>query len=534
MVNSKITAKPVQLALKIKQFRDISVERNPRGTDFFTGLFIVLIGLMFFTGVALYGYFRVEQNWEGTFAGIWTIWGSMVLYSIIRYRQQLVTLFFLIVFFVFLLGRPLVRLVKGTAWWIGGVPGVEFSSKLLFLGLVFLASGALIAELLSVNEWSSRSRRYGSEKNEPFVVRMEKLRDTDPRIRSFAQVAFVVFVVAALAAFYLSLEKYSFMQGKTYTDYYLYFDSTAPLPVRTLATFYEYAMAAYLITMPRKRAAYAVLIVNIAIYLPLLVIGLRGSFVLAGIFAVFYVVYRHRYPGKDKWLGKAEKSGLLFGLPVLAILLNMINYLRSQQVSSLSLGGQLVDFVDKQGVSFDVLARGYYASHKLEPYDRSFVFGPFIEFFTHTSYGKLLFPQPASTGESFHQTALERHGSANALSFFEHPNYFGGEGYGSSYLLELYFDYRWVGVVIGSLLLGVLLAVLPKLIDRGGIIGIIGLVSVLYILWIPRGNALDWVMFVFTIQFWACVATIFIIASSYRRSRPYIATAVSADKNKNS
>ena len=110
--------------------------------------------------------------------------------------------------------------------------------------------------------------------------------------------------------------------------------------------------------------------------------------------------------------------------------------------------------------------------------------------------------------------------------FFQHQNYLGGEGYGSSYLLELFVDYSWLGVICGSLILGVVLAAMPRMFDRGGISGLVALCSLESIFWIPRDSALGWLTFIVSIQFWLLVAIVYLLAEVLSSRRPYLTSSL--------
>lgn len=475
-----------------------------------------------------------KVNWETSFRAISVIWLTLVIYCCARWREQIATLFFLFAFFIFLLGRPMVRIAQGKKWWIGGVPPVEFSLWILFFGLISLVVGAILFALFTRQQASDTFSRFTFIRNRFIsgnrVEWLEKHRDSNPNLRALSAVSLAIFITCWLASAYLGYEKLAFIVGKSYTDYFLYFKESAPLPVRTLATFTEFAMCIYLVTMPRKRSAYLVLGSNILLNIPTLVVGLRGRFMLSVVFATLYFFLRTRHQSKDVWIGRFEKRGLIFGIPLAIILLNSINYIRSQKVNlSANFFEDIFDFFDKQGISFEVLSHGYYAAHKSAFFNNNYTFGPFIDFLTRESYGRLFSGLPPLPGNNSQEMATESHSFAHALSFFQHGNYLRGEGYGSSYLLELFADYSWLGVVCGSLILGVVLAAMPRMFDRGGISGLLALFSLGYIFWIPRDSALGWLTFVVSLQFWLLVGIVYFLSGVLTATRPYFSLRVNSD-----
>lgn len=468
-----------------------------------------------------------KVEWLESLKAIWVLWAALVAYCCIRWREQIVTLFFLFTFFLFLLGRPFVRSLEGKKWWIGGVPATEFVLFLLFVALVSLGIGVVVfGTFIRFRSKSYSAPIISARRN--FAIShqvhwFEEHRESNIRLKALSSVSLVVFVVSWLASAYLGYEKLAFMVGRSYTEYFLYFRETAPLVVRTLATFTEYALCMYLLTMPRKKSAYVVLTAYIALNIPTLIIGLRGRFIFSVIFAVIYFFLRARHESRDHWVGKFEKSALILGIPLAMFALNAVNYIRSGKVNLAgNFFGQISDFFDKQGVSFEVLSHGYYAVNKVIQFRNNYTFGPFVDFLTRDSYGRFfsgLEPLPGSNSQIM---ATQSHSFAHALSFFQHENYLGGEGYGSSYLLELFADYHWVGVVLGSFILALVLVAIPRLFDRGGIPGLIALCSLGSIFWMPRDSALGWLTFVVTIQFWLLVAIVYSASAIFSSARPYL------------
>lgn len=502
--------------------------RSSRSTIAIAALVIAFIASCTF----IFSWGKVD--WETSFPAIWTIWLALVIYCCVRWREQLVTLFFLFAFFLFLLGRPLVRIVQGKKWWIGGVPPVEFSLWILFFGLISLAAGAIIFALFTRQQASETFSRFTFIRNRLFsgnrVEWLENNRDSNLNLRALSAISLAIFASCWLASTYLGYEKLAFIVGKSYTDYFLYFKESAPLPVRTLATFTEYAMCIYLLTMPRKRNAYLILGSNILLNVPTLIVGLRGRFMFSVVFATLYFFLRARHPSKDVWIGRFEKRGLIFGIPLAIVLLNSINYIRSQKVNlTANFLEDVFDFFDKQGVSFEVLSHGYYAAYKTASFENNYTFGPFIDFLTRYSYGQVLSGFPPLPGNNSQEMATESHSFAHALSFFQHGNYLRGEGYGSSYLLELFADYGWLGVICGSLILGVILAAMPRMFDRGGISGLLALCSLGSIFWIPRDSALGWLTFVVSAQFWLLVVIVYFLSGILTATRPYLTLRVTSD-----
>ena len=109
--------------------------------------------------------------------------------------------------------------------------------------------------------------------------------------------------------------------------------------------------------------------------------------------------------------------------------------------------------------------------------------------------------------------ALEGFSYTHAMSFFAHPNYLGGEGYGSSYILELYADFGVGGIAVGSLLLSCALRALSCAMGRSWFWGTVALISSMSVFHMPRGTALEWISFLWATRFLLAVVLVMVGAA---------------------
>lgn len=66
------------------------------------------------------------------------------------------------------------------------------------------------------------------------------------------------------------------------------------------------------------------------------------------------------------------------------------------------------------------------------------------------------------------ESALYRNSFADSISYILSPSrYITGWGYGSSYIAELFKDFSCFGVIIGNFIIGIILALMPKLFKKG-------------------------------------------------------------------
>ena len=101
-------------------------------------------------------------------------------------------------------------------------------------------------------------------------------------------------------------------------------------------------------------------------------------------------------------------------------------------------------------------------------------------------------------------------------------DYLDGHGIGSSYILETYLDYGYLGIIVYSFILGCYLMIIPNLLKRIGLLSIFALCSIRYLYFVPRAEALSFVKFLFRINFWVSILVfimILIIVSVFNKKK---------------
>lgn len=76
--------------------------------------------------------------------------------------------------------------------------------------------------------------------------------------------------------------------------------------------------------------------------------------------------------------------------------------------------------------------------------------GAFISNITEGFIGQTFLGCEALGSTNSAKLALEGNSYSHTMSYFAHYNYLGGEGYGSSYILEWFADFGWGGIAVGS------------------------------------------------------------------------------------
>ena len=153
-------------------------------------------------------------------------------------------------------------------------------------------------------------------------------------------------------------------------------------------------------------------------------------------------------------------------IPLSVILLDVHNYVRENKEIKSSITESFVDFFYTQGVSYDVLNHGYFYMDTIRKMDKNYVIGPVIDYFSDNTIARKVFHMKGlGTGNNINK-ALNGHSFTHILSFLARSDYLDGHGYGSSYILELYCNYGFLGIALFSIICSILLIFLPETVGK--------------------------------------------------------------------
>ncbi len=287
--------------------------------------------------------------------------------------------------------------------------------------------------------------------------------------------------------------------------------------IRVISSIYEYMTILVLVMFPRKKETVIILGLYISSSIPSFLLGSRNEIVLKSIFAIVYYAFRnYYYANGEKWIKKYHKIMGLILVPIFIIGLGAYNYIRDDKaVENSSPINMFVDFFYKQGTTFDTICQGFENEKLLKNQKHviSYTFGDFIDYILHSTISQKIFKTDSlGTGNSI-KMATESNSMAHHLSYIVlGDTYLQGHGRGTSFLIELYMDFGIIGVIIYSIILGILLIVILKLCGNKKILIRYIAFTVLANIWtLPRYSATGFLSFIITPQFWIVIIMLYVI-----------------------
>ena len=456
--------------------------------------FLVCAGILHVLGTGIRNYNMMEF-------GNLCIYACIIVFCAADLCKRLILLLFSLILFVFLSCRPLIDCLTGTSWWEEyGQSDILFALRSVALSLLMLYLGAVLYV---------HAVRVHPEASTPRIPRLQAENCGSQNIsdkRALQITALCLYAVSMGCFLYGELDKLIFMQGRDYSEYYLSYDAAYPFWIRTAGYCMPYALCAFLATLPKKKQVFPVLALYLLSAVPSLMFGRRKQIVLNALFIFLYYAIRDSLKDEKRWLGRWETGVILTTLPAACIGLSAMNYLRD----GFSAGDPVVvnivvDLFHKQGVSFRTLCIGHAALPHLPGAARNFTFGPFIDQVLYGRIGLLLFGTDPLPAGNCADLAARSHKLGDPLAFAAHPGYLEGHGFGSSYLLELFADYGFIGIAVYSFLLGILLIYCMDAMKKDWFIRTLMLSLLTNLFYIPRAAATDWLVFLIQIHFWFVV-----------------------------
>lgn len=436
------------------------------------------------------------RNLSVLMIGSFLIWVGSVFFCLQNLKSRMILLGFDLAVFLFLIGQVTIDIVKGTIQWEKfGAEAAFFAVTAVGISVFCLYLGGILCEVFTRSPAQCPlSNACAPKGHHPETFRL---------------VALLLYLFCLGFSLLQSGEMLLYMHGRRYEEYYYNFQSVLPGFVYTFSCIAPCAMCIYLSTFPKKRSAFLCLLLYVLSNVPTLLIGMRNQIALSVIFAFLYYCLRDATGDREKWIGKIEKCLVLVGVPAMMVILTAAVFLRYGNAVLNNPLDAIAYLIYSQGGMFRNICRGYNTMPQIRAMvgsARFYTFGSIIDGFYRSRIGQLLFHTVPFPPGNNAVRALEGHSFGNIFSFFAHPYYLEGQGWGTSYLLETYYDFGWLGIVVFSLLLGFFLVWFLRGMRKNWLVKSILLTSLTQLFMLPRESSTGWLVFLTGVHFWFAVA----------------------------
>lgn len=410
-----------------------------------------------------------------------------------------------IAFFVFFIGRELLEIYFGVS------PDSNFPDKVnhhLYLSLELSLISVWLAYHITIFAYKSESK--DSKCIERYNTTLLQ------RICLFLFYLSVPFVV--LVNLYIALYVKTFGYYTYYTDFSAVLQANPLLyAVSKMEIVMDVSFCTFMATFPPKVKFKLPFIFYLMVLVISLGTGQRSTLILGLMLLFVFFAYMNNLFPAEKWMSKKHVYIFLLVLPVLAILGSFINLKRfSGDIKDFSPRQAFVDFFYDQGVTSYVVKRAYELEDQI-PKDQIYT----LEFLYSGLPARLLGNKVIHGNSEEH--AMHGNSFTHSLGYVVlGKSYLRGAGTGSSYIAELFFDFGYAGVILGSMLYGWLLSLFYKSTKTNNVlVRALSLIVLTRIIWACRASFSGFLSYLFSPITIFVLLFIFGVEMLYRNKRVF-------------
>lgn len=322
-------------------------------------------------------------------------------------------------------------------------------------------------------------------------------------------------------------DKVVFRFTHTLQAYYAGYVSSLPTLIVKLGDCFLISFMLFLATKPSKKRALFPIVIYVLLSLMTLLYGVRNVFVLNIMFLIIYGTTRN-LDNKEKWITrKMVNIGIVF-LPVSIILLQAFDAIRRNAGFSIDLLGELFswdlvkEFFISQSVSSKILPNAIINMDVLGGQPVPYTFGTLYTYLTQNMLVRFFTGQAAYTANSVEGAFQSGNlGSRLAYEMYE-ETYLTGTGMGGCFVADLYVDFSYIGIIIGTIILMMFINILSKgYFTASPYKDAFMFVGWRWILYTPRDSYFSWAMQAFSFMNIIYVIAVYLLVSEIARRKGY-------------
>ncbi|MBE5861848.1 MAG: O-antigen polysaccharide polymerase Wzy [Lachnospiraceae bacterium] len=377
---------------------------------------------------------------------VYLSWFTNIFYALKDVVQRFAFMLFNVAFFILLLGRTAFFMFSDRLNYNWGFENIYMDSVYATFVMMYISLTAMLLGFMITKENKSQTFSLSKNVNKSNVANPEKLNE-------YRKIAIWIYYLAMPFAYAIIFEKYTYISTHSYVNYYLEYKTNMPVFIVALSNMCTIAFCAYLATYPEKTKC-KLHIMSFAIMTGVsLLTGGRADFVKAFLLLLAYFFLREA-TGEEKWIDKKMVITMSIAVPLLVVGTVATATIRLGEAYSFeSIGDSFLSFFLSNGVSAKVVAFSvelketvtgvkFYSLYSITDLFRNNKLIQFIHPFQIYYSGTV-------------EKALQSNSYASFVSFSKiYDAYFRGNGLGTSYLAELYMDFGYIGVALGSILIG--------------------------------------------------------------------------------
>lgn len=424
----------------------------------------------------------VWVNCDYLYAILLFTWINMMFYSINKLTQRILLFCFGIAFFTFLIGRD----------------GMEYffnhESETLFTKEV--NHHAYLSMLLGlIGVWISFAL-YNHGNSCPGGLHLDHRKAIFYHyIRRYSLLCFyIVYPLAMSVNIVIAYFVIKYGYAAKFTDLRALIEASPVFYVFTkIELLLPTAFCIYMATLPCKKKFLKITKPYFVYLLFTLGTGGRGDFILGILLIIVFMAFMQQTQPNIIWIDKRKlKYGILF-VPIIAIGSSFINVIRfGGDADDISITEGFSNFFYDQGVTSNAVKRAYQYEDYIPKQKDYYSFE-----FLHTGIVARLLGNKVYQGNTIDH-ATKGGSFTHALGYTVMSNgYLAGRGTGTSYIAELFYDFGYIGILLGSCIYGYIFSLANNFRKSGIFIRALVFIILTKILWAPRGGYSGFLSFIF-------------------------------------
>lgn len=308
------------------------------------------------------------------------------------------------------------------------------------------------------------------------------------RWKSIGRISWLIFCISGLLFTFSQVHKTIHVLNNGYLAYYTSYSAPIPFIFGFAATTFSFSFMLYLTSRPSKRDVWKASAIYLIVQFLSFGYGQRNPGMIAVLIILFYLSIREIESGRSgKWFSKKLTLSLILSLPFVLSFLYIFSFQRVDRTyETTSIADAAVGLLEQQSGSARVVALGFEYKDVLREYG-SYLFTPLMDIFTKSPFFRFAFADPEAMGRTA-ESAINSGVFGQALTYAVSPaTYAAGGGLGSSYIAELYQDFGYSGVFLGSVIFGVILS-LSRIVFGRKILLLVILMALPAIWYAPRAS----------------------------------------------
>lgn len=420
-----------------------------------------------------------------------------ILFSLFDFKKHIIFASFNLTLFFFLLGRVFVFTVLGFNFEYGGIFDLGFSSEIAnqIVRLIGISvySYSFSYFLIQPDEFSIKNSLFVNLLRKLFnkyipKPKVKKVIKENNKFRKYLRyISLALFIFSVICRIYVLIKEYRLVAQIGYRESYLIANNDMSQFDRLLNSFSRIELATFAIIIATKPKLKLISITSILFVIPSFISfasGARAEVILRIILVTIILIYNI----ENQKIINRILLGLFIIIPIFLLLFIFIESTRGTDTStSKSIFEKIARLFYNQGVS----ARAIGATIKYQDQipSKFYSFSEIIDFINFniiSRFNGVIKPQ----GQSI-EVVLQRTELSHVISFLQHPfDYLNkGLGVGSSYISELYLDFGYIGLILGSIFYGILFEKLGQWIKNSStFIAAISLLVLKNLFFTPRAS----------------------------------------------